>query len=80
MLGSAKRITYRFGILFRRMHMKKRWNIMAAALAIMASGTAFASNPGELTVRDNGKLFSAEGIKAAKEADRKSTRLNSSHG
>ena len=43
--------------------MKKRWNILAAAIALMATGTAFASNPGELTVRDNGKLFSAEGIK-----------------
>lgn len=47
--------------------MKKLW-IALAALTALGAGTASASNPGELTVRDPAKVFTAEGIKAAKTA------------
>lgn len=48
--------------------MKKLWNCLVAAVAVLAMGTAQASNPGELTVHDNAKMFSADGIKKAKDA------------
>lgn len=48
--------------------MKKLWIALAALIGLGAATPAFASNPGELTVRDNAKLFTAEGIKAAKDA------------
>ena len=48
--------------------MKNLWIALAALIGLGATTPAIASNPGELTVRDNAKLFTADGIKAAKDA------------
>ncbi|MFO0935085.1 MAG: hypothetical protein U0798_01035 [Gemmataceae bacterium] len=48
--------------------MKIRCNILAALCALATAGAAWASHPGELIVRDNAKLFTTEGIQAAKDA------------
>ncbi len=44
------------------------WSVVAAAASVASPGTAGASEKGTLTVKDNGSVFTADGIRKAEDA------------